>query len=114
MKYIKEFENLNYKEPNVGDYVICQEKNENKDFISFIENNIGQIIKIKQYYTNEKLYYYIRYTGIPDNIKYHFYEGIHIDLYENNIRGMFLSEIKYWSKDKEDLETILSTNKYNL
>ena len=102
MKFIKNFENTNINIPKVGDYVICQEKKYDKSDISdFLKNNIGQIICS---FENSELFS-IKYSNIPDDLKFFF---------KKNCRGMFINEIKYYSKNKKDLEIYITANKYNL
>jgi len=104
MKHIKVYDNLDNNEPEEGDYVICKEHSLNKYFVLFLENNIGKIIKINDYR------YFITYDNIPEECNDYFM------LYFCNFktRDFFKSEIKYWSKNKKDLEIILQANKYNL
>jgi len=111
MKHIKEFESLDDNDPVVGDYVICNEADSDKDITAFISSNIGQIIKIKISDNLNKFLYFINYDNIPYNLRFRFTD------FENTnkkMRGMFIEEIKYWSKNKEDLEVKLQANKYNL
>jgi len=109
MKYIETYENMS--EPEIGDWVICKDVNtfnEDNDIIDFIDNNVGQIIKIT------KIVYLIKY-GInfnkvefePESFGFPSDDGL-------GVRRFQRSEIKHWSKDKENLEAILAANKYNL
>ena len=112
MKYIKTFDKLKIKEnAEIGDYVLCSEPGDLfwNDINFFIENNIGEIIDLNRGYD-----YIVKYNNIPKEIKDYF---AHLD---NSIpplqtaRGMHKSEIKYKSKNKKDLESILLSKKYNL
>jgi len=106
MKHIKTFEKLNQKKPQVGDYVICQD--EEDDLISFMNNNIGKIIDISH---NDKIPFDIEYENIPSNIQNYF--GFNNNI-KNNNRVMSREEILYWSKNKEDLKQIILQRKYNI
>ena len=106
MKHLKIYEELNNTKPKIGDYVIC------KDYLTevynFVLNNIGQIIDIVSNYHGDQ--YVIKFENIPENIKNWFYN------YNNdrNTRSYDENEILYFSNNKEDLEIILQTKKYNL
>ena len=100
---IKRFENIS-EGPKVGDYVICEEGNLN--FKDFIESNIGVIYKEDTFRNNK---YYVKYKNIPINVKKGF---IRID--NANVRVMYLDEILHFSSNKEELESILVSKKYNL
>jgi len=105
MKHLKTFETLNQNEPQIGDYVICQELNAIEEINLFLGNNIGKIVFVGE----RKMFFCVQYTNIPRNISDRFgYGSI------TNARNMRRDEIKYWSDNKENLETLLSTNKYNL
>jgi hypothetical protein len=108
MKYLKTFE-LDKNEPEVGDYVICEES-KYPNIKKFISTNIGKII----YYIDDtesigyKLYknyrYIVKYNNMPKKF----------DSFNNKTRRMKRDEIIHWSKNKEDLEIILNSKKYNL
>ena len=100
MKYLKTFERN--KNPQIGDYVICQEYDTNDDILKFINNNIGVLVEIN----NDHFNYLIEYENIPNNIISYFRHG--------NQRQMTLGEIIHCSDNKEDLELILNANKYNI
>ena len=103
MKYIKTYEqNI---EPQVGDYVICQDGSysveNNYEKKTFISNNIGKIIK---YDTGSASYpYIVYYETAPSN---YFTMG--------KTRPMGRNEIMHFSKNKEDCEIYLAAKKYNL
>ena len=102
MKHIKKYN----RKPEIGDYVLCSENDKNDDDLNiFIDNNIGKIINIMPATNNTMEYYYVVYNKVPANID---------RIFVNDGRNMWLSEIKCWSKDKEELEAILNSNKYNL
>jgi len=102
MKYIKKFE-MNENEPSVGDYVICHTYNTSES--DFVNNRIGKLIKID--YENGVFPYYITYDNIP--------EILVNDKIGHDYMITFPSiSIKYWSKDKNELELILNSDKFNI
>ena len=108
MKHIKLFESYNIGEPAVGQFVICNEVNKDKNLELFINNNIGKIVTGLSIDVPGKDYY-IRYYNIPENIRGHFSDNS-----KSSKRCMVRREIKYWSSDKSELEILLSANKYNI
>jgi len=116
MKYIKTFEELNIGLPEINDYVICEVGDISYNISNlnlFLNNNIGQIVNINKRFD----IYQIAYQNIPDDISDMFISNISnmfINKYNNDVRNMRREDIKYWSANKEELETLLSTNKYNL
>jgi hypothetical protein len=97
MKYIKNFklfENIDEGEPKKGDWVIIDtshlniypDHNENE-----YKDKIGKIIRIRKHY-----------------------DEIDIDFDGRKLHGFSLSKISHWSENREDLETLLDANKYNL
>ena len=126
MKHLKTYESIKDNiDPQVGDYVICNEDRDNignsqtdEDFkivADIVKNNIGQCIEIFQGI------YYIKYDdNILDNIdnikKFKpYFDHTHIENKTGeNIRRMNREEIISFSPNKETLETIMSANKYNL
>ena len=127
MKYIKQYETLN-NEPKVGDYVLCYYPDHvNQTYIEFIDdelreflnNNVGVIIP--EYINNvgricpdyltpreRTQWVYVKYENIPKDL--------------NKINLMALSPMIILSKsfiiahspNKEDIEAILASNKFNL
>ena len=103
MKYIKTFESINKDKPEVGDYVICDSTIDDyvicdsTNFVSLrelVQNSIGKITIIKSVFFWDE--FYIEYGDLIGDI-------------------MFVEEeILFWSKNKEELELILTTKKYNL
>jgi len=105
MKYIKTFENLN--EPQFGDYVFCEEI-ALYQICDFTSKNVGRIVDIEDN-KNNIFCYIVAYYDVPDNIKLYF------DIrYEYLCRDMSIKEIKFWSKNKEDVELYIAEKKYNL
>ena len=106
---------VNEGKPEVGDYVICEEIPQSTpkflyaEVIDFLKNNIG---KIKGYdvdtdYEGEGKYIVV-YNNIPLKLVTYF-------MYANGKgRRMFEEDIKYWRKNREELETILAATKYNI
>lgn len=96
-------------EPKLHDYVILNINwyNNNKKLEYYLNNTIGQISKIKKNYadinSNE---YQILYENIPEE-----FTSV---LQHNRLSYVFIKQIKYFSNNKEDLEVILNSKKYNL
>ena len=114
MKYLKKFENILNNTPEIGDYVICKETDWFIGqgslnpliyiFLNFINTNIGQIVDI-DYMGYD---YMIKYENFPKIIQDYFH-------YKNETsRGMASYEIINHSKNKEELETILMSKKFNI
>ena len=100
----KLFETISKDEPEIGDWVVCNESElySYYDVINFTSNNIGKYIR---YDTDFMGPYVIYYEEIPKTLEKYF---------SHNERNMSLDEIKYISKNKEELEYIIQTNKFNL
>jgi hypothetical protein len=116
----------------IGDYVICSESPsdtrivlKHKVWFDFLQNNIGQVIRIEKIGYNKtnligspnynpELCYYITYENIPQKYKswFQFHEEMDRKFYD--CRPFAENEIAHWSKNKEELETILSAKNYNL
>jgi hypothetical protein len=114
MKYIKLFEDINQDEPQIGDYVIAELKhNEYPALIrSFINNNIGMYIHNDR---SDVLPILVKYVNIPENVDDD--EYCFNDYNKNTQTGTWYfnkEQLKYWSKNKEDLEIMISQMKYNL
>lgn len=97
MKHLKKFG------PGIGDYVIIKLNNNRKggidkkdmkifNMINYLENNIGTIVNCLN-------------LGNVFEVKFEI---------DNFIRKFSRSEIIHHSKNKKDLETILSAKKYNI
>jgi len=102
------------KYPVIGDYVICYEENMNDELSKFLSENIGIIFLNFSDTCSEEIKYrddsLVKYFNVPESIKYCFN---YIDS-SSSSRIMSRKEIIYFSKNKEDLEIILTANKYNL
>lgn len=116
MKYIKAFENTNLQ---IGDYVICDESGTgtSDEIIDFLKNNIGQFIRFREdndSYFSPECIYLVQYKDVPDDIIEEDFD--HGGLYwkDENSRLMKRSEIKYWSKNKEDINQFILNNKFNI
>ena len=104
MKHLKTFETI-HKTPRIGDYVLCEEKDTSNFSLNyFISSNIGQIINNRGRH-NSYYPYLVKYENVPVEIEKRF---------ENGEREMAENEVLYWSDNKEELETIINTNKYKL
>jgi hypothetical protein len=101
MKHLKYFESVNDGEPKVGDYVIVDRKTE-LDVYDFTSNNIGYY---EQSVNSNRMTYHIRFNNVPEELEKKF---------TYNCRNYSREDIKYWSKNKKELEIILSTIKYNI
>jgi len=111
MKHLKRYESINDK-PQTGDYVLCKTSYGAKRIDDFLKNTIGVCLG-KAYIGHnielrEKLkdIFKVKYDNIPDNLK--------DDYFFNNIRSISRNEIIHFSPNKEDLEEIITANKYNL
>jgi len=124
MKYIKTYENKN-REPQIGDYVICEENiyqnipdREKLDYIleNFLNENVGKCINIITYLNDD--IYIIEYDNIPlalyDYFKFKKNGTADIKFEMSKCRGMNRKEIIHFSPDKEDLEIMIAAKKYNL
>ena len=105
MKYIKKFE-MNEDKPSNGDYVICggkyfSDSSFNKECLNLVINKIGII--------NNMTY---SYSNLSCMIKYNLKKSDNINWSGNYFCE--LDDILYWSKDKEELELILKSNKFNI
>ena len=96
----KLYEAVNQGEPEIGDYAIFSPDIPpyNAEFGEYINNYIGKIIKMDDWLLD------VEYENMPEKFNVH----------KNNIRQIPTDYIKYWSSNKEDIEEILATNKYNL
>ena len=116
MKYIKQYEAI--EEPQIGDYVICEDGN-NRQLIDFLCSNIGKIIRFRTNedpplprfkFFNNKFKYMVLYENIPENLNVNFNSAYHMP----NCRAMSRDEIKHFSHNKEYLEQFIINTKYNL
>lgn len=113
MEHLKLYETFisNYKNPlpKVGQYVIMDAtSSSNSTFKNFVENNIGEIVGLRKYFhlTPDIR---VEYENIPESL---------ILITDNrdgkSIFFNYIEDIKYISDDREELEAILASKKYNL
>ena len=106
----KIFEEVNEFELEIGDYVIAYPIFAVAEIGKLLNKEIGQLIKIID---KSDFIYEIKYFLNSEELKFLHRQGF--DTESNSVSvGMSLVEIKHWSKNKEDLEQILTANKYNL
>ena len=117
MKYIKIYEENNDL-PEIGDYVICTTtKIDYTSLVKFLNSNIGQVIdandthagdRISSYPGKDSVYFRhpVKYENVPKDLRTVFNE--------DNYRFIKKKEFLYHSKNREDLESILIANKFNL
>jgi len=113
MKYIKTFEN-NYSDfflgntenkPNIGDYILCETKYKDSELTYFLSNNIGRVID-ETIRDDNKIMFLIEYENLPKELS--------INTSNPPNRWIGINFIKYLSKDKNDIEEILTAKTYNL
>ena len=102
----KLYESINEDKPEIGDYVICEDStNGDKNLLEFENTHIGRIFADD--HPLEEWNYLVKYENFPFSLRSFF-------TFSENSRAFSLSEIKHWSKNKEDLEHVLNAKKYNL
>jgi len=107
----KIYESIDIGEPELGDYVICDESVE-PILSDWLKANIGRAITTENrngcifdvYYDNEP----------PGNISFYFQGPKMFKLKERYYRPMRRDEILHWSKNKKDLDFFIDAIKYNL
>ena len=98
----KMFEDIESKK--LGIFVISNSIYASNKIQNFFTNNIGTIID----YDYGSNLYKVYYEDVPNNVM------LNEDDKGINFWWFSLDEILYESKDKNDLEMILATNKYNI
>jgi len=104
MKYIKLYENILPLdgESKTGDYVICN------DFS--IPQTINTIGRIELRLNVNNYPYYIKFDDdFMDSL-----DGEELSYFQEGLRKMSKDEIIHFSQNREDLETIINSNRYNL
>jgi len=106
MKYLKTYENLN--KPEVGDWVYAiEDESVGDNIIEYIKTHIGILT------TNEDDYHRYDYDSKRYWVSYSYYPDDDrpkaIDLW-----WFYKNQIKFWSKDKEEVEAYMVAQKYNL
>jgi len=97
MRYIKKFENMS-NDPQIGDYIIVKSDMFMKgEYSIFLDNNIGIISDVQK---NIVVVDFYNYPGYKND--------------EKSSRVFNIKEILYYSPNKQDLEAILVSKKYNL
>jgi len=132
MKHLKSYENTTknkYNQPQVDDYVICEEILGDNIKNNFININIGKILT-----NNDNQNYDVIYENIPKNLLTYFtqisdltidaafisssnntqYGRFFKNLMSQYTRNMLRDEIIHFSPNKEDLLPYLYANKYNI
>jgi len=117
MKYIKKFEKFE-NILKIGDYVLAISKANDVIFTSYINNSIGEVIKITPVYSKNEGNKYKVYDDI--DIRYYGVPKSEIDLFtkekkHNSYKIKFPSYMIYkFSENKEELEIEINANKFNL
>ena len=105
----KIYEEINLNEPEVGDYIIAESNDFLTDINEFTKNRIGILYNIFKPLYADDLSYTIIYDNIPKELDFYVFK-----VYDDEAISMNREDIKYWSKNKEDLEKILIANKFNI
>jgi len=103
------YEKMNVNDPEVGDYVIAESNDFLTDLNEFTKNRIGKLYNIFKPLYADDLSYTIIYDNIPKELDFYKFK-----IYDEEAISLNIEDIKYWSKNKEDLEKVLMTNKYNI
>ena len=100
---------LNNSKPQIGDYVICDS---NLWKFDFFDTHIGKIVVPPSGYSggNPNLLY-VKYDNIPVEV---YNEYITTVMKNRSTICFYIDQIKYWSKDKEDLIPFLNAKKFGL
>jgi hypothetical protein len=116
MKYLKLFENYNSIE--IGEYVICKNliyptHDDNGIMNNFIHSTIGQITLIMD---RDYKQYQVKYSNLPEEF---YYRNDFYNITNPHEEGVLfvdvdLKDIDHHSKDKSELELILSSQEFNL
>lgn len=113
MKYLKTYEivkhlsEMDKKDLEIGDYVVLKMWVHPDDrLVNFINNNVGQILKL----TSLNISMIVEYENVPTKIQKHF------NVIGNNkfSRPFHTNEIEYHTKNIKELELMITTNKYNI
>jgi len=122
------------QKPKIGDYVICDISDdtsgniiESNELISIIKNNIGQLINIGGQIPQCPYSVVYSKSDIPDKWRggWFFNYDIYLKTYYKNkkskpeyknlyVHPFKIDQIKHYSKNKEDLEIYLLSNKFNI
>ena len=117
MKHLKSYENTNEDEhtkPQIGDYVICKDSDNNELNTEFLNFTIGKILNDEDNKSRLRHGYNVEYQNILPKFSHCF--NLELNKYKNDkgYRYMLLDEILYWSPNINDLDPIINIYKYNL
>ena len=101
MKYIKTYETLNKREPQIGDYVIMDTNDDSLK--NYINTHIGQI----DYIDSEELS--VSFPDVPQNIRQKLYDSSNVE-----VRTFVKRLIQYSSPDRNEVEQYILNKKFNL
>ena len=112
------FENFDETKPQIGDYVCTKDDTHRtyaifdirKKLDNFLSNNVGNIVDI-EYESDVDYPYNVQYDNIPTELNHYFEDN---NISRINCRRFDESEILFFSKNKEDVETYIEANKYNI
>ena len=109
----KIFESINQGEPQKDDYVICaiDPSFNSTGCIEFVRNMIGQVIEVNPSFAPIGKPYYIEYKNLEREMVIKCFDVIH-NL--NGSKHISREEILFWSPNKEDLEKILTQQRFDL
>lgn len=125
MKYIREYHqypttenpwNIDSVDSKVGDYVIVETIILDDKIRDFVHNRIGQLVKITKW---DEYSHFVKYEMNNFDIFKDKKDIIIFEIERENNKDyvtipMQWDELKYWSEDKEELEILLASKKYNL
>lgn len=112
MKYLRTYEQINKEEPQIGDYVLCDESFFSEPIASIVNDNIGQYVA-----KSNDNFFIVFYEDLKDlNIKHAGYMTAKDENgnYHESVALMAKWEVKYWSPNRDELEIFISSKKYNL
>ena len=116
MKHLKHFESITEKEPQLYDYVVCNDKFfTDKEILNFIANNVGQIVKLNYPDAIDKIKnttYEIRYKNVPQKHK----DAFDFNVEDHNTGDVLehRNEIIFFSPHKKEAKQFLLNSKFNL
>ena len=117
MKHLKQYESFKDK-LQVGDYILFYFNPNIGDekLRTFFNTNIAQVDRIDEIDDKDLKNFPYNTPNPTINIKYENIPPELIDRFGKNYLSIALPKnaIVAWSNNKEDIETILSTNKYNI
>jgi len=116
MKYLNTFNESIKDNPEIGDYVICKDQNSDLKLNAFLLENTGLCIDIIEPNPTKNTLRTESYKILYENIQHKYLSDNFFNQQPNSsgYRYMKRDEILYFSKNKEDLQIYIDTNKYNL